>query len=153
MSVDHLALAIRLTGLSLLELWGRYVELGGCHGPPELVARVADQRAWSDREDGYLRVVATEALLEAGIPLLDPPLDQFPVCGSDATVTRLLVEGLGRLPRPPTSSEALRQALSQELARARCLCIAAQQARARALEARQRCVSTSPHGAVRRSSG
>jgi hypothetical protein len=70
---DELALACRLTGLSLDDLWLRYLELGGSLSKGRLAARIAGA-AWPGPEDCYLAVVADEALQECGLPRLAPPV-------------------------------------------------------------------------------
>jgi len=68
---DELLLACRLSGLSVDDLWIRYVEIGGNESKADLRARLGGVR-WSDREDRYLEVVALEALREQGLPALIP---------------------------------------------------------------------------------
>ncbi|SNS33523.1 hypothetical protein SAMN04488107_2256 [Geodermatophilus saharensis] len=69
---DELALACRLSGLPLGDLWLRYLEMGGNCSRPELEARLGGA-GWPQREDRYLAVVADEALRERGLPRLTPP--------------------------------------------------------------------------------
>jgi len=69
---DELALACRLSGLSLADLWLRYLEVGGSRGRLELEARLGGAR-WPEQENRYLSVVADEALRERGLPRLASP--------------------------------------------------------------------------------
>ncbi|MGY1701679.1 hypothetical protein [Geodermatophilus sp. SYSU D00766] len=69
MEPDELALACRLSGLPLGDLWLAYLEMGGSRSRPELEARLGGV-AWPEREDRYLAVVADEALRERGLPSL-----------------------------------------------------------------------------------
>ena len=72
MAPDDLSLACRLSGLSIDELWLRYLEIGGSRSRTELAARLGGG-GWSAPEDGYLAVVADEALQERGLPRLSSP--------------------------------------------------------------------------------
>jgi len=66
-TLDDLALACRLSGLSLGDLWWRYLEVGGNRSRAELAARLAGT-AWPEADDRFLAVVADEALREVGLP-------------------------------------------------------------------------------------
>ena len=69
MTPDDLALACRLSGLSLGDLWLRYLEVGGSRSRAELAARLAGT-PWPEPEERFLAVVADEALREIGLPQL-----------------------------------------------------------------------------------
>lgn len=69
MAPDELSLACRLSGLTVDELWLRYLEIGGSRSRSELQSRLGGA-GWPEPDDGYLAVVADEALLERGLPRL-----------------------------------------------------------------------------------
>jgi hypothetical protein len=69
---DELLLACRLSGLTLEELWLRYLEIGGSRSRSELASRLGGAD-WPTAEDRFLTVVAVEALQERGLPQLAPP--------------------------------------------------------------------------------
>jgi hypothetical protein len=69
---DELSLACRLSGLTVDELWLRYLEIGGSRSRSELQSRLRGA-AWPGPDDCYLSVVADEALLERGLPRLAQP--------------------------------------------------------------------------------
>ncbi len=73
MAFDEVSLACRLSGLSLDELWLRYLAIGGERSRAELESRL-DAARWPEPEDRYLAVVADEALLECGLPRFALPL-------------------------------------------------------------------------------
>jgi hypothetical protein len=75
---DELALACRLSGLSVGDLWTRYLTLGGSRSRSELERRLAGT-GWPEREDRFLAVVADEALRECGLPRLAPAADPRPL--------------------------------------------------------------------------
>jgi hypothetical protein len=82
---DELALACRLSGLSVGDLWVRYLELGGSRSRSELEGRLAGT-GWPEPEERYLAVVADEALWERGLPRLAPPVTgPGPVRGDEET--------------------------------------------------------------------
>jgi hypothetical protein len=66
---DELSLACRLSGLTIDELWMRYLEMGGSRSRSELQARLGGA-GWPEPDDCYLAVVADEALRERGLPRL-----------------------------------------------------------------------------------
>jgi hypothetical protein len=70
MPVDDVALACRLADLSLLELWIKYMGLGGHASVTELCARVVLGTSWPPLEDLVLVTAAEEALVAAGLPPL-----------------------------------------------------------------------------------
>ena len=72
MPLDTLAVACRLSGLSLTELWLEYAALGGSRSVAELTVRLALGRAWPTGEDRVLATAADEALVDAGLPPLGP---------------------------------------------------------------------------------
>ena len=69
MPPDDAVWACRLSGLSVAELWLRYLEIGGSRSMAEFAARL-DGAAWPEPEEPFLAVVADEALREAGLPSL-----------------------------------------------------------------------------------
>lgn len=69
---DELALACRLSGLTIDELWLRYLEIGGSRSRSELQSRLGGG-GWPEPDDCYLAVVADEALRESGLPRLAQP--------------------------------------------------------------------------------
>ena len=71
MEPDDLALACRLSGVPLGDLWLRYLEMGGSRSRSALDARLAGE-IWPQREELYLSVAAEEALRDEGLPRVAP---------------------------------------------------------------------------------
>lgn len=69
---DELSLACRLSGLSIDELWLRYLEIGGSRSKSDLQSRLRGA-GWPEPDDCFLAVVADEALRDSGLPRLAPP--------------------------------------------------------------------------------
>jgi len=69
---DEVVLACRLSGVSVDDLWLRYLEVGGSRSRGELASRLGGV-AWPEPEDRYLAVVADEALRDSGLPRLVTP--------------------------------------------------------------------------------
>ncbi|SFP21172.1 hypothetical protein SAMN05660464_2514 [Geodermatophilus dictyosporus] len=77
MATDDLMLACRLGGLSLGDLWSRYLGIGGSRSQAELALRLAGA-PWPESEDRFLAVVADEALRESELPpLVEPALPEL----------------------------------------------------------------------------
>lgn len=62
-----------LGGLTLSDLWERYLGLGGCHQQTALVAYLDGAAAWPDMEHNMLAQALNENLWALGLPSLAPP--------------------------------------------------------------------------------
>jgi PAS domain-containing protein len=72
MSIPDLELTARLVGLPVVELWSRYVAVGGSSPLRALTARMAGGLSWSAREELFLAVALNDALIEDSIVALEP---------------------------------------------------------------------------------
>ncbi|SHF84756.1 hypothetical protein [Geodermatophilus nigrescens] len=63
-------LACRLSGLSIADLYWKYLALGGTRTRAELMARMTLGHEWPALEDLVLSAVADEALISGGLPPL-----------------------------------------------------------------------------------
>lgn len=64
--------AWRLGGLSLSDLWGRYLGLGGDRPKPALAAYLDGAARWPDTEHNVLAQTLNEGLWDLGLPSLAP---------------------------------------------------------------------------------
>ena len=64
--------AWRLGGLTLSDLWGRYLCLGGGHPQASLAAYLHGAAAWADIEHNVLAQALNEGLWDVGLPSLAP---------------------------------------------------------------------------------
>jgi hypothetical protein len=71
-ALDELALACRMTGHSLDDLWVRYLATGGNRSRSDLTARLAGA-AWPEAEERVLQVAVDDALRDLGLPPLTAP--------------------------------------------------------------------------------
>jgi hypothetical protein len=129
-SPDELSLACRLSGLTVDDLWLRFLEVGGNRSKAELRARLAGA-PWPEHDDRVLALVAVEALREAGLPPLAPPT---PVL--TALVVRPVFERF--LPSPASTAVARTRLLGNQLSTLFARCAGA---RAQARFVRERAVS------------
>jgi hypothetical protein len=74
-SIPDLDLTVRLVGLPLPELWGRYVAIGGTSTLPAFAERIAGEVRWSRREDLFLAVALNDELIDRSVAPLDPLAD------------------------------------------------------------------------------
>src|SRR3712207_7182511 len=74
---DELSLACRLSGLTIDELWMRYLEIGGSRSRSELQSRLGGA-GWPEPDDCYLAVGGDEALRGRGLPRLPQPTVSLP---------------------------------------------------------------------------
>lgn len=65
--------AWRLSGLTLSDLWGRYLGLGGRLPQTALVGYLDGAAAWPDMEHNVLAQALNENLWDLGLPSLAPP--------------------------------------------------------------------------------
>jgi hypothetical protein len=79
--------AWRLAGLTLSDLWGRYIGLGGHQAQTELADYLAAVAAWSDAEHNVLAQTLNEALWDLGLPSLAPPREAKPATRNAAPGT------------------------------------------------------------------
>jgi len=70
---DELAMACRMTGHSLDDLWVRYLSTGGNRARSELSERLAGA-SWPEAEERILQVAVDDALRDLGLPLLTESL-------------------------------------------------------------------------------
>ena len=85
MSIPDLELTVRLVGLPLVELWGRYLAVGGSSRLSELGDRINGTVEWTPREDLFLAVALNDSLLDESLGLdpVDGLLgDPYPDAGS-----------------------------------------------------------------------
>lgn len=71
-ALDELALACRMTGHSLDDLWVRYLATGGNRSRRDLSERLAGA-VWPDPEERVLQVAVDDALRDLGLPPLTAP--------------------------------------------------------------------------------
>lgn len=134
----------QLSGMSLPELWWRYVALGGESSPHALAAQIGGAAPVSRQEHNLIAQAINEGFLEAGT-------GDFPVAYVDSTELPVGTEGSGR----PTalsrvemryraaearrrSAEASRQAAMLQLASAKLLRVGGRVAQAEGAASRAR---------------
>ena len=80
--------AWRLGGLTLSDLWWRYVVLGGSHLQKELAAYLDGTAVWPDTEHNVLAHTINESLWDLGVPSLAPYREGEPATRDAVPVTR-----------------------------------------------------------------
>lgn len=72
MPIPDLDLTVRLVGLPLPELWGRYLAVGGSSTIQALRRLIAGQMSWSRDEELFLAAALSDALVDESLITLDP---------------------------------------------------------------------------------
>jgi hypothetical protein len=142
--IPDLELTVRLVGLPLPELWGRYLAVGGSSTLDALSGLIDGQLSWSAEEELFLAVALSDAMVDESLVSLDPLkafLEGQPSWGGlSATDHRLPAES--SLPAVETVV-----ALDQLVLRAQAARASARRIRRSAREARRRAVES--HDRVR----
>jgi hypothetical protein len=71
-SIPDLDLTVRLVGLPIPELWGRYLAVGGSSTLLSLTERIAGRIGWPPEEELFLAVALSDALIDESLVALNP---------------------------------------------------------------------------------
>ena len=105
MAPDELSLACRLSGLTIDELWLRYLEIGGSRSRAELQSRLGGA-PWPEPDDCFLAGVADEALRDSGLPRVTPPPVSMAAMVGDGSLDDGAEPGLRRSAAAGTQARA-----------------------------------------------